>query len=73
VSIKDTKLLALLLQLPPSLTTKESLKKLEALIQMLGPDFRYAIELRHKSGFDRSVYKLKNERRKVITSVLKKS
>jgi uncharacterized protein YecE (DUF72 family) len=52
------KLLALLLQLPPSLTAKEGLKKLEALIHMLDPDFRYAIEVRHKSWFDRSVYKL---------------
>ncbi len=25
---------------------------------MLDPDFRYAIEVRHKSWFDRSVYKL---------------
>ena len=35
------KLLALLLQLPPSLTAKEGLKKLESLIHMLDPDFRY--------------------------------
>jgi uncharacterized protein YecE (DUF72 family) len=52
------KLLALLLQLPPSLTAKEGLKKLEALIHMLDPDFRYAIEVRHKSWFDMDVYKL---------------
>jgi uncharacterized protein YecE (DUF72 family) len=52
------KVLALLLQLPPSLTAKEGLKKLEALIHMLDPDFRYAIEVRHRSWFDRSVYKL---------------
>jgi uncharacterized protein YecE (DUF72 family) len=32
------KLLALLLQLPPSLTAKEGLKKLEGLIPMLDPD-----------------------------------
>jgi uncharacterized protein YecE (DUF72 family) len=53
-----TKLLALLLQLPPSLTAKEGSKKLEALVHMLDSDFRYAIEVRHKSWFDRSVYKL---------------
>jgi uncharacterized protein YecE (DUF72 family) len=47
-----------LLQLPPSLTANEGLKKLEALIHMLDPDFRYAIEFRHKSWFDRRVYKL---------------
>ncbi len=53
-----SKLLALLLQLPPSLTANEGLKKLEALIHMLDPDFRYAIEVRHKSWFDERVYKL---------------
>jgi uncharacterized protein YecE (DUF72 family) len=52
------KVLALLLQLPPSLTAKEGLKKLEALIHMLDSDFRYAIEVRNKSWFDRSIYKL---------------
>jgi uncharacterized protein YecE (DUF72 family) len=52
------KLLALLLQLPPSFTAKEGLKKLEALIHNLDPDFRYAIEVRHKSWFDKQVYKL---------------
>jgi uncharacterized protein YecE (DUF72 family) len=52
------KLLALLLQLPPSFSAKEGLKKLEALIHMLDPDFRYVIEVRHKSWFDRRVYKL---------------
>jgi uncharacterized protein YecE (DUF72 family) len=52
------KLLALLIQLPPSLTSKEGLKKLEALIHMLDPHFRYAVEVRHASWFDKSVYKL---------------
>jgi uncharacterized protein YecE (DUF72 family) len=53
------KLLALLLQLPPSLTAKEGLKKLEALIHMLDPDFRYAIEVRNRSWFDnKTVYNL---------------
>jgi uncharacterized protein YecE (DUF72 family) len=47
-----------LIQLPPSLTAKEGLKKLEALIHMLDPDFRYAIEIRHKSWFEKNVYKL---------------
>ena len=37
------------------------MKKLEALIPILDPDFRYAIEVRHKSWFDRSVYKLHSE------------
>lgn len=52
------KKLALLLQMPPSLTTKEGLKRLETLIQLLDPEFRYAIEFRHKSWFDKMVYKL---------------
>ena len=41
-----------MLQLPPSLTAKEGLKKLKALIHMLDPDFRYAIEVRNESWFD---------------------
>jgi uncharacterized protein YecE (DUF72 family) len=53
-----SKILAHLLQLPPSLTAKEGLKKLEALIHMFDPDFRYAIEVRHRSWFNKSVYKL---------------
>lgn len=53
-----TKLLALLLQLPPSLTAKEGVKKLEILTNMLDQDFRYAIEFRHQSWFEKSVYKL---------------
>jgi uncharacterized protein YecE (DUF72 family) len=53
-----SKLLALLIQLPPSLTAKEGLKKLETLIHMLDPEFKYAIEVRHKSWFDKQVYKL---------------
>jgi uncharacterized protein YecE (DUF72 family) len=53
------KLLALLLQLLPSLTAKEGLKKLEILIHMLDPNFRYAIEVRNRSWFDnKNVYKL---------------
>ncbi|HEY6756573.1 MAG TPA: DUF72 domain-containing protein [Nitrososphaera sp.] len=53
------KILALLLQLSPSLTAKEGLKKLEALIHMLDPGFRYAIEVRHTSWFDnKDFYKL---------------
>jgi uncharacterized protein YecE (DUF72 family) len=51
------KALALLLQLPPSLTAKEGLKKLEVLIHMLDPDFRYAIEVRHGRGLT-EVYEL---------------
>jgi uncharacterized protein YecE (DUF72 family) len=52
------KLLALLIQLPPSLTAKEGLKKLETLLNILDPEFRYAVEVRHRSWFDKGVYKL---------------
>jgi uncharacterized protein YecE (DUF72 family) len=38
-----SRVLALLLQLLPSLTAKEGLKKLQALTHMLDPEFRYAI------------------------------
>ena len=52
------KVLALLLQLPRSMTAKEGLKKLNALIHMLDPDFRYAIVVRNTSWFDKGVYKI---------------
>jgi uncharacterized protein YecE (DUF72 family) len=43
------KLLALLIQLSPTLSANEGLKKLETLIDLLDPQFRYAIEVRHTS------------------------
>jgi uncharacterized protein YecE (DUF72 family) len=53
------KLLALLIQLPPTLSANEGLKKLEALFDLLDPHFRYAIEVRHTSWFDsKKFYKL---------------
>ncbi len=55
--LKD-KLLALLIQLPPSLTLKEGMGKLDRLIPLLDPDFRYALEVRHGSWFDKKLYKL---------------
>jgi len=48
------KLGCLLLQLPPSLTLKEGLKKLQNL--PFDNRFRYAVEARHKSWFDDEVY-----------------
>jgi uncharacterized protein YecE (DUF72 family) len=48
------KLGAVLLQLPPSLTKKVGLKKLQKL--PLDTRFRHAIEFRHKSWFDDEVY-----------------
>jgi uncharacterized protein YecE (DUF72 family) len=55
------KLGCLLLQLPPSMTMKEGLKKLEIL--PLDKRFRYAVEARHKSWFDDEAYSFfkKNE------------
>jgi uncharacterized protein YecE (DUF72 family) len=58
-----SKILALLIQLPPSLTAKEGMKKLEALIHSLDPNFRYAIEVRNKSWFTHEVYKLLSDNR----------
>jgi uncharacterized protein YecE (DUF72 family) len=53
------KLLALLIQLPPTLSANEGLKKLEALFDLLDSHFRYAIEVRHTSWFDsKKFYKL---------------
>jgi uncharacterized protein YecE (DUF72 family) len=53
------KLLALLIQLPPTLSANEGLKKLEALFDLLDSHFRYAIEVRHKPWFDsKKFYKL---------------
>jgi uncharacterized protein YecE (DUF72 family) len=62
------KLLALLLQLPPSLTAKEGLKKLETLVHMLDPNFRYAIEVRNRSWFDnKNLYKLLSDNNICLT------
>lgn len=53
------KLLALLIQLPPSLTAKEGMKKFQALIDRLDSNFRYALEVRHTSWFGyKDFYKL---------------
>lgn len=46
--------LALLLQLPPSMSMKEGLKKIETFPFAKG--YRYAVEVRHKSWFDPLVY-----------------
>lgn len=56
-----SKLGCLLLQLPPSVTMKEGLKKLQNL--PFDKRFRYAVEARHKSWFDDEVYSFlkKNE------------
>jgi uncharacterized protein YecE (DUF72 family) len=62
-----SKLLALLIQLPPSLTAKEGLKKIEALIQLFDTGFRYAIEVRNKSWFVPEVYKLLSDNNICLT------
>jgi uncharacterized protein YecE (DUF72 family) len=51
------KLLALLIQLPPSIPAKEGIPKLEQFIPQLSTDYRYALEVRHKSWFNPDVYK----------------
>jgi uncharacterized protein YecE (DUF72 family) len=48
------KLLCLLLQLPPSMTMKKGLKKVERL--PLDKRFRYAVEVRHESWFKEEAY-----------------
>jgi uncharacterized protein YecE (DUF72 family) len=55
----EKKLLCLLLQLPPSMSKKEGLKKLETL--PLDRRYRYAVEVRHKSWFDDEVYSVLRE------------
>lgn len=49
-----SKTLALLLQLPPSMSMKEGLKKIETFPFAKG--YRYAVEVRHKTFFDPAVY-----------------
>lgn len=51
--LKD-KVLCLLLQLPPSMTMREGLKKVEHFPFEKG--YRYAVEVRHKTWFDKEVY-----------------
>jgi uncharacterized protein YecE (DUF72 family) len=64
----QNKLLALLMQLPPSLTAKEGMKKLEKLVDMLDPDFRYALEVRHTSWFDsKEFYKVLSDNNICLT------
>jgi len=49
-----SKTLALLLQLPPSMSMKEGLKKIETIPFQKG--YRYAVEVRHKTWLDQEVY-----------------
>jgi uncharacterized protein YecE (DUF72 family) len=49
-----SKLACLLIQLPPSMTMKEGMKKIPEL--PFDKRFRYAVEARHKSWFDNKVY-----------------
>ena len=48
------KTLALLLQLPPSMSMKEGLEKIQTFPFEKG--YRYAVEARHKTWFDKAVY-----------------
>lgn len=53
----ERKLLSLLIQLPPSLDKDEGMRKLERLVPLLWKKYSYAIEVRHRSWFDKEVYK----------------
>ncbi len=65
------KTLALLIQLPPSITIKEGMGKLEKLIPSLDERFRYAVEVRHKSWFQDLAYNFfRNERICMVWSQL---
>ncbi len=65
------KCLALLIQLPPSMTIKEGLGRLEKLIPSLDERFRYAVEVRHKSWFQDLAYNFfANERICMVWSQL---
>lgn len=67
----ESKLLCLLIQLPPSLKKEEGLPKLERLISVLWKKYRYAIEVRHDSWFSKDVYELlKNNKICLIWSQL---
>lgn len=50
------KLLALVLQLPPSLSFQEAKPRLDELFSYLPPDFKYPIEGRHKSWFTEEAF-----------------
>ncbi len=65
------KTLALLIQLPPSMTISEGLGKLEKLTPNLDERFRYAVEVRHKSWFQDLAYNFfANERICMVWSQL---
>lgn len=51
-----SKTLALLIQLPPTMTMKEGLKKIETFPYAEG--YRYAVEVRHESWFDEEAYRV---------------
>jgi len=56
------KILALVLQLPPSLTFEDAKPRLEQLFSYLPEDFRYPIEGRHESWFSDKAYEYLKEK-----------
>ena len=56
ISELNEKLLALLIQLPPSMEIVEGLDALRYIIPYLDKRFRYAVEVRHRSWFQDLVY-----------------
>src|SRR5919202_184009 len=50
------KILALLIQLPPSLDISEGLDRLKQIVPMLDSKYKYAVEVRHVSWFQEPAY-----------------
>ena len=64
ISELKEKLLALLIQLPPSIDIIEGLDALRNILPFLDKGYRYAVEVRHKSWFQDLAYK-KNKRAQI--------
>jgi uncharacterized protein YecE (DUF72 family) len=56
ISELKEKLLALLIQLPPSIAIVEGLDALRNILPLLDKSFRYAVEVRHRSWFQDLAY-----------------
>ena len=71
ISELKEKLLALLIQLPPSIQIVEGLDALRSILPYLDKGFRYAVEVRHRSWFQDLAYNFfKNNRMCLVWSQL---
>ena len=71
ISELKEKLLALLIQLPPSIQIVEGLDALRGILPYLDKGFRYAVEVRHRSWFQDLAYNFfKNNRMCLVWSQL---